>query len=54
MFDTLQVETTSQPELFFVTFNIDSKLARFKVRTGSTQNPFNLPELKSFACPTSL
>lgn len=54
MFDTLQVEPTSQPELFFVTFNIDNKLARFKVRTGSTQNPFNLPELKSFACPTNL
>jgi len=54
MFDTLQIETTAQPELFFVTFNIDGKPARFKVRADSTQNPFRLPELQSFGCPQGL
>ena len=54
MFDTLQIETTGQPELFYVTFNVDGRNARFKVRTGSTLNPFNLPELKDFSCPVGL
>jgi type VI secretion system protein ImpL len=54
MLDGMQIDRTSQPEKFFVTFNVDGRKTRFEVLTGSVQNPFRLNELNQFHCPGPL
>ncbi len=54
MLDGMQINPTSQPEKFLVTFGVDGRKARFEVTTSSVQNPFRLNELKQFSCPSRL
>lgn len=54
LFDRMKIETTSQPERFRVTFDVDGRKAVFAVLTSSVQNPFRLPELQQFQCPGKL
>jgi type VI secretion system protein ImpL len=54
MFDQLDIEPTSQPERFFVTFNVEGRKARFEVTANSVVNPFRLADLHAFSCPAQL
>jgi type VI secretion system protein ImpL len=54
MFDRLSIEPAGQPERFNITFDVDGRKARFEVRASSVQNPFRLPELDQFHCPSEL
>jgi type VI secretion system protein ImpL len=54
MLDRTQVDATTQPERFNVTFNVDGRKAVFEVTTSSVQNPFRLRDLEQFQCPTRL
>ena len=54
MFDGVQIVETKQSERFVVTFNIDGRRTVFEVFASSVRNPFRLPELAQFRCPTAL
>jgi type VI secretion system protein ImpL len=54
LFDRMKLDSTSQPEKFRVTFDVDGRKALFEVSTSSVQNPFRLPELQQFQCPGRL
>ena len=49
--DEAQVDATSVPDRFRVTFQKDGHRARFELRANSADNPFKLLELKRFRCP---
>jgi type VI secretion system protein ImpL len=54
MFDRGQVEKTAVPERFRVSYSLGGRRVVFEVTTSSVQNPFRLPELQAFSCPTRL
>jgi type VI secretion system protein ImpL len=54
MFDQGQVEKTAVPERFRVSYSLGGRRIVFEVTTSSVQNPFRLPELQAFSCPTRL
>jgi type VI secretion system protein ImpL len=54
MFDGVQIEETSQFERFLATFSVAGRRAVFEVSASSVRNPFRLPELSQFRCPTQL
>lgn len=54
MFDRAQIERSGQPEKFRAVFNFEGRKAIFDVTASSVQNPFRLPELQSFNCPSRL
>ena len=54
MFDQLSLVQSGGPERFKVTFNVDNRKATFEVTASSVVNPFKLPELASFGCPSSI
>lgn len=54
MLDGMEISSTSQPEKFIVTFNVDKRKAQFEVVTSSVQNPFRLNEIRQFHCPGRL
>lgn len=49
-----QLENTSIPEKFLVTFNIENRRTRFEVTTNSVQSPIRVRELQEFSCPEGL
>ena len=40
------------PDRYRLTFTLDGRRATFEVRGTSVRNPFRLPELNQFSCPT--
>jgi type VI secretion system protein ImpL len=46
-----QMQRGSSPDVFNVVLTVGGRRATFEIRPASTNNPFNLPELKSFRCP---
>ncbi|OWQ84440.1 hypothetical protein CDN99_24435 [Roseateles aquatilis] len=54
LFERFKIEPTNAPERFRVIFDIDGRKAVFEVTTSSVRNPFRLPELNQFHCPTGL
>ena len=54
MFDRAQIERSAQPEKFRAVFNFEGRKALFDVTASSVQNPFRLPELQAFSCPSRL
>ncbi len=54
MFDGVQIVETRQPERFIATFNIEGRRTTFDIFASSVRNPFRLPELAQFRCPTAL
>jgi type VI secretion system protein ImpL len=54
MFDGVQIIETRQSERFVATFNIEGRRAVFEIFASSVRNPFRLPELSQFRCPTAL
>jgi type VI secretion system protein ImpL len=54
MFDGVQIVETRQSERFVATFNIEGRRTVFDIFASSVRNPFRLPELAQFRCPTAL
>jgi type VI secretion system protein ImpL len=54
MFDGVQIVETRQSERFVATFNIEGRRTVFEIFASSVRNPFRLPELAQFRCPTAL
>jgi type VI secretion system protein ImpL len=53
MFDDVKIEETPQLERFVATFNVGGRHAVFEILASSVRNPFRLPELNQFHCPTA-
>jgi len=54
MFDGVQIVETRQSERFVATFTIEGQRTVFEIFASSVRNPFRLPELAQFRCPTTL
>jgi type VI secretion system protein ImpL len=54
MFDDVKIEETNQLERFIATISVEGRRAVFEVLASSVRNPFRLPELSQFRCPTAL
>jgi type VI secretion system protein ImpL len=54
MFDGVQIVETRQSERFVATFTIEGRRTVFEIFASSVRNPFRLPELAQFRCPTAL
>jgi type VI secretion system protein ImpL len=54
MFDGVQIEQTRQDERFVATIDVEGRRATFEIFASSVRNPFRLPELSQFRCPTVL
>jgi type VI secretion system protein ImpL len=54
MFDEVKIKETNQLERFVATINVGDRKAVFEVMASSVRNPFRLPELTQFRCPTGL
>ena len=54
MFDAVQIEETRQSERFVATINVEGRRSVFEIFASSVRNPFRLPELNQFRCPTAL
>jgi type VI secretion system protein ImpL len=54
MFDEVKIEETNQYERFVAAINIEGRRAVFEILASSVRNPFRLPELSQFHCPTAL
>ncbi len=53
MFDDVKIEDTPQLERFVATFSVGGRRAVFEILASSVRNPFRLPELSQFHCPTA-
>jgi type VI secretion system protein ImpL len=54
MFDSVKIAETHQAERFVATITVEGRRTVFEVFASSVRNPFRLPELTQFHCPTSL
>ncbi|HTS55072.1 MAG TPA: type VI secretion system membrane subunit TssM [Burkholderiales bacterium] len=54
LLDKADIQSTSQPDRFTVTFQIEGRTATFELRASSVFNPFRLPALERFECPDRL
>jgi type VI secretion system protein ImpL len=54
MFDSVKIEETKQYERFMAAINVEGRRAVFEILASSVRNPFRLPELNQFHCPTAL
>ncbi len=54
MFDGVQIVETRQSERFVATFSVEGRRTVFEIFASSVRNPFRLPELSQFRCPTIL
>jgi type VI secretion system protein ImpL len=49
-----QIQRGSSPDVFNIVLNVGGRRSTFEIRPASTNNPFNLPELRSFRCPQAM
>jgi type VI secretion system protein ImpL len=54
MFDSVQIQDTGQAERFLTTFEVEGRRTTFEIFASSVRNPFRLPELSQFRCPSAL
>jgi type VI secretion system protein ImpL len=54
LFDKAQIAQSAQPERFRATLNAGGRRVAYDVITSSVQNPFRMPALQAFKCPTKL
>ena len=54
MFDAVQIQETRQSERFVATIDVEGRRSVFEILASSVRNPFRLPELSQFHCPTAL
>ncbi|QDY70916.1 type VI secretion system membrane subunit TssM [Qingshengfaniella alkalisoli] len=53
LLDGAEVRNTNVSDRKRVIFNVGGRIAIFQMQSGSVHNPFALPALSSFSCPTS-
>ncbi len=53
LLDRAQVQR-SRTDAFSATFSVGGRSASFAVQAGSVMNPFSLPALRKFSCPSSM
>ncbi len=53
LFDAAEVRNTNVADRKRVIFNIGGRIAIYQMQTGSVRNPFALPALAQFSCPSS-
>ena len=53
LLDSAEVRATNVPDRKRVIFNVGGRIAIFQLQTGSVVNPFSLPAMSSFSCPSS-
>ena len=54
LLDTSGMTPSSTPEKFQTTFQLDDRWVEYEIRANSAFNPFNIPELREFRCPSRL
>lgn len=54
LLDQSGMTPSSTPEKFETKFQLDDRWVDYEIRANSAFNPFNLPELRQFRCPSSL
>ncbi|BCG65723.1 MAG: type VI secretion system protein ImpL [Methyloprofundus sp.] len=54
IFDEADITRTSNPAIFIMTFKIQGREAKFELQASSAVNPFQLIDLKSFRCLSTL
>jgi type VI secretion system protein ImpL len=54
MFDGVKIKESNQLERFVAAISVEGRSAVFEVVASSVRNPFRLPELSQFRCPTAL
>jgi type VI secretion system protein ImpL len=54
LFDGVHIESTGQRERFRASISIEGRKTVFEVFASSVQNPFRMPELIGFRCPSTL
>ncbi len=54
LLDTSGMTPSSTPEKFQTKFQLDDRWVEYEIRANSAFNPFNLPELREFRCPSQL
>lgn len=54
MLDDFNIESTSLPDRFTLSVQLEGFSARFELRAASVNNPFGILEYQSFRCPESL
>ena len=54
MLDDSGMTPSATPEKFQTKFQLDDRWVEYEIRANSAFNPFNLPELRSFRCPSKL
>jgi len=52
--DASKIKSAGGADRYKVTFSHEGFVAKFNLKAGSTNNPFNLSELHAFRCPTKL
>jgi type VI secretion system protein ImpL len=54
LLDDSGMTPSSTPEKFQTKFQLDERWVEYEIRANSAFNPFNLPELRTFRCPSQL
>src|SRR5262249_37469291 len=54
MFDGVRIDEGRPTGRFLATIDIEGRHAVFEIFASSVRNPFRLPELSQFRCPTTL
>jgi type VI secretion system protein ImpL len=54
LLDTSGMTPSATPEKFQTKFQLDDRWVEYEIRANSAFNPFNLPELREFRCPSQL
>jgi type VI secretion system protein ImpL len=49
-----QIRPGADPDVFEVVLNVGGRRSTFEIRPASSNNPFNLPELRRFRCPQAM
>jgi type VI secretion system protein ImpL len=54
LFEEAKITRTANPAIFFVTFNLQGREAKFELNASSAVNPFQLAQLQAFKCLPNL
>lgn len=54
LLDQSGMTASNTPEKFQTKFQLDDRWVEYEIRANSAFNPFNLPELRQFRCPSKL
>jgi type VI secretion system protein ImpL len=52
LFDRARITPGAAPESFIATFDFNGRKLALRVTANSSHNPFQLPEMNAFSCPS--